>query len=118
MEKKLFDRALDACTRYCEKHGYEVLETRWSPDGAEEAIDLVALDGSTLVFAGVTVSAEGSFAQPRLTRPQAERLATLWLAQNAPNDELIVRFDQIDIVCTDSAHGLLRHHRSCFVEAS
>ena len=118
MEKTLFDRALDACTRYCERHGYEILETRWSPEGAAEALDLVVLDGSTLVFAGVTVSTEGSFAEPRLTRPEMESLAALWLALNAPADELIVRFDRLDIVCTDSTHGLLRHHRSCFGEAS
>ena len=121
MSEKLFQRAIEATIRFCERKGMEILDTRWRPSCGGEAIDLVALDDATIVFIGVTVSdseADG-FQQPRLSRAESEILAAKWLAENEPAGDVPIRFDQIDILVVNEARtrALLRHHRSAFDEA-
>lgn len=118
MNEKLFNRAIEAVTRYCERKGMEILNTRWQPAGGDKTIDLVVLDDATIVFIGVTVAEreEDGFQEPRLTRADSEILAAMWLAENEPAGEVPIRFDQVDLIVVNESRALLRHHRSAFDE--
>ena len=104
--KEMHERAVKAAARYAEIKGYEVVDRDWASEARAGRIDLVAKDDGAYVFIEVTAvdRSEGGFAEGRLTREQLEVL------DNAPDAEVPVRFDAIDMIVVGGSKALLRHH--------
>jgi putative endonuclease len=109
-------RGEDAAASYLERIGLTVVERNWR-DGRGE-IDIVALDGETLVVCEVKTrrgttcgspeEAVSATKQRRLTR-----MARSYIASRAI-EPCAVRFDVISIVVLAADRALLRHHRAAF----
>jgi putative endonuclease len=95
--------------------GYRILEQNWRYKKAE--VDIIAMDGATLVFVEVKTRASSAFGQPEeFVTPQKEALITT--AAHAYIDEIDheweVRFDIIAIVYRSAADYELRHYEDAF----
>ncbi|MDP2401060.1 MAG: YraN family protein [Actinomycetota bacterium] len=109
-------RGEDAATAYLENAGMTVVERNWRDKSGE--IDIVALDGETLVIVEVKTrraitagSPEESVSptkQKRLTR-----LGRIYM-ERAGLSECDVRFDVVAILVLAEDRALLRHHRAAF----
>lgn len=109
-------RGEDAAVAYLERLGMSVVDRNWR-DGRGE-LDIVALDGQTLVICEVktrTVDTHGTpeeavsvAKQRRLTR-----LAKSYISANAL-ETCAVRFDVVSIAVISPERALLRHHRAAF----
>ena len=105
---ELQEKAVKAAARFIERKGYELLETGWtSPEGTK--IDLVANDEDALVFIDVTATeyGEGGFEGGKVKRSDLEIAA-------APDGDIQVRFDIIDMLVVSADRALLRHHINAF----
>ncbi|MFN8151954.1 MAG: YraN family protein [Solirubrobacterales bacterium] len=85
-------------------------------------LDLIALDGSTLVFIEVKTTHEGNRRGPerpelavgRRKQLQVRRLARAWLAEATPPRHAAMRFDVVGVRLRPDGHGTLRHIRDAF----
>lgn len=114
MNTNLQERAIEAATRFIERHDYTVLASSWKNPNEEcdGRIDLIAKDDDTLVFIDVTAkdgTCEG-FDHGHTPIGVMEVLAAEWLALNKPETDCPVRFDCIDMIVFASDRALLRHH--------
>ncbi|MBN1193095.1 MAG: YraN family protein [Coriobacteriia bacterium] len=110
-------RGENAAAAYLERSGMQIVDRNWRSGRGE--LDLVALDGDTLVVCevktrttecrGTPEEAVSPAKQRRLTR-----LAEAYVAA-AGLDTCSVRFDVITIRVLGDDRALLRHHRSAFV---
>jgi len=115
--KKLGDRGEDAAAAYLERAGMTVVERNWRCSLGE--IDIVALEGTTLVLCEVkTRRTEGKGSPEAAVTPAKQRryakLANAYTAQNDLTDTS-VRFDVIALLVIAEDRALLRHHRAAFV---
>jgi putative endonuclease len=104
-----------ACERLL-RDGYRLL-ARNSRTRAGE-LDVVALDGSTLVFVEVKTMRTGSRAGPE--RPilavgpqkqrQVRRLARAWLAENRPPPHVAIRFDVVGVLLDPAGSPVAIEH--------
>jgi putative endonuclease len=108
-----------AAARYLESHGYTVVDRNWRCRLGE--IDLVLLDGRTVVFCEVKTRSQRIHGLPEeavspVKQRRLVRLARAYLA-HAGIVDAAVRFDvvAIDVSC-DAA--VLRHHVSAFDAAA
>lgn len=114
--KRLGERGEDAATAYLVRTGMSIVERNWRCDVGE--IDIIALDGETLVFCEVKTRRTQSKGSPSDAVSPAKqkryaRLAAAYL-QSAGLTELSVRFDVIAILVISEDRALLRHHRAAF----
>lgn len=108
-----------AC-RHLRGTGIKVLERNARTRAGE--LDIVALDGRTLVFVEVKTTRPGNRRGParpelavgRRKQQQVRRLARAWLAQASPPPYAAMRFDVIGIELRRDGHGTLRHIRDAF----
>lgn len=114
MNKQLQAKAIQAASRFCERRGYEILDTSWAPDGSSSQVDLVARDEEAIVFIDVTATAEDGFEDGHTERADMEVLAAAWLDQNSPEGDIAVRFDTIDMIVVAEDRALLRHHLNAY----
>lgn len=114
MNKQLQAKAIQAASRFCERCGYEILDTSWAPNDSSNQVDLVARDEETIVFIDVTETAEGGFEDGNTERADMEVLAAAWLGQNSPEGDITVRFDIIDMIVVAEDRALLRHHLNAY----
>lgn len=108
-----------AC-RHLHATGIEVLERNARTRSGE--IDVIALDGRTLVFIEVKTTRPGNRRGP--VRPELavgprkqqrlRRLARAWLAQATPPPCARIRFDVVGVELRRDGHGVLRHIRDAF----
>lgn len=122
-------RAKDAVGRYGEEvaarflldAGLTVLERNWRCRGGE--LDIVATDGSALVFVEVKTRSSARFGSPAeaVVGPKAarvRRLALAWLAERRERGEDAfwpeLRFDVISVLRSERGPATVEHLRGAF----
>jgi putative endonuclease len=103
----------DAAVRYLTRQGFRILHRNWRIRMGE--IDVVAMEGTTLVFVEVKARADSRFADPALSvgaskQRRLRRLAEAYLVIERPRFEGC-RFDVVSVV---GPPPLVRHLRSAF----
>lgn len=115
--KKLGDRGEDAAAAYLERSGLTIVERNWRCQSGE--IDIVALDGDTLVLVEVKTRKSAAKGSPEdaITPAKQRRYARLAAAyiQHAGLERTAARFDVIALLVIAEDRALLRHHRAAFV---
>lgn len=115
--KKLGDRGEDAAAAYLERSGLTIVERNWRCQSGE--IDIVALDGDTLVLVEVKTRKSAAKGSPEdaITPAKQRRYARLAAAyiQHAGLEGTAARFDVIALLVIAEDRALLRHHRAAFV---
>lgn len=108
-----------AC-RHLASSGYIVVERNARTRAGE--LDVIALDGHTLVFVEVKTTRVGNrrgpvrpeFAVGRDKQQRVRRLARAWLARASPPCYTAMRFDVVGVELRPDGHGTLRHIRNAF----
>lgn len=115
--KRLGERGEDAAAAFLERAGMTVIERNWRCPAGE--IDIVALDGTTLVLCEVKTRRTAAKGTPddAVTPAKQRRYAKLAAAylQQAGVEPEEVRFDVVSILVIAQDRALLRHHRAAFV---
>lgn len=116
-KKRLGERGEDAAAAYLERVGMTVVERNWRCPAGE--VDIVALDGETLVLCEVKTRRTAAKGTPEdAVTPAKQRkygtLAATYLQRNGI-EPAEVRFDVISILVIAEDRALLRHHRAAFV---
>lgn len=102
--------------RTLESAGLTVLDRNWRcPDGE---LDLVARDGTVLVFCEVKTRSSLEFGDPseavvRAKAARIRKLALLWMAAHGSGWET-VRFDVISVLRRPAGAAAVRHIREAF----
>lgn len=114
--RELGMRGEQAAMRYLERRGFEILERNWTCPFGEA--DIIAQDGSTLVFVEVKTRSNTDKGLPEEAvgkdkRARYERIAALFL-QSYDAVDVSVRFDVISILVLGTDKAFLRHHVSAF----
>lgn len=114
--KRLGDRGEEAAAAYLERSGMTVVERNWRCNDGE--VDIIALDGETLVFCEVKTRRTPAKGTPDEAVTPAKqrkygRLASAYVQQNSLGS-ISVRFDVISLLVIAEDRALLRHHRSAF----
>jgi len=109
-------RGEDAAAAYLQNAGYTIVERNWRCKGGE--IDIVAIDGETLVLAEVKTRRSSSKGSPEdavspTKQKRISRCAAAYM-QSAGIEPCCVRFDVIAIRPIAEDRALLRHHRAAF----
>lgn len=115
--KRLGERGEDAAAAYLERTGMTIVERNWRGPNGE--VDIVALDGETVVLCEVKTRRTAAKGSPEDAITPAKqrryrRLAEAYL-QHAADPELDLRFDVVTILVLSEDRALLRHHRAAFV---
>lgn len=107
---ELHEKAIRMATKFCEGKGFEILATGWEGPAGKSA-DIVADDGGTICFIGVTVHdlSENGFGRFRVDRAAWEAVAAHWFASDAFTHDATVRFDRCDIMIVGKGRALLRY---------
>ncbi len=115
--RKLGDRGEDAAAAFLERQGYAIVERNWRCPAGE--VDIVALDGTTLVLCEVKTRRTPAKGTPdeAVTPAKRRRYARLAAAymQYAGHTDASIRFDVISLLVIAADRALLRHHRAAFV---
>lgn len=114
--RKLGDRGEDAAAAFLERNGFTIVERNWRCPAGE--VDIVALDGDTLVLCEVKTRKTPAKGTPDEAVTPAKqrryaRLAAAYLLHTGSVD-VAVRFDVISILVVAPDRALLRHHRGAF----
>lgn len=109
-------RGEDAAAAYLERAGLQIVDRNWRTSRGE--IDIVALDGETLVLCEVKTRTTAARGTPEEAVSPAKQRRIVRLAQAyvaaAGLGECQVRFDVISIRVLAEDRALLRHHRAAF----
>ena len=113
---ELHARAVAAAARFLERRGCEVLEECWSC--AAGCADIVAEDGGSIVFVGVSERSGADRSMPAEGAGEAERdvwerIAAAYLAEHGDVD-VPVRFDLISMLVVGTDRAFMRHHVNAF----
>ena len=115
--KKLGERGEDAAVAFLERSGMTIVERNWRCQQGE--IDILALDGETLVLCEVKTrrTAKKGTPEEAVTPAKQRRYAKLASAyvQSAGLQPVSVRFDVITLLVIAEDRALLRHFRAAFV---
>jgi putative endonuclease len=115
--KRLGQRGEDAAAAFLERTGMTVVERNWRCSAGE--IDIVALDGETIVLVEVKTrrSVRSGTPEEAVSPAKQRRYAKLAAAyiQSAGVSEVSLRFDVISLLVIGPDRALLRHHRAAFV---
>lgn len=116
-ERTLGQRGEDAAAAYLERVGFTIVDRNWRCKAGE--IDIVALDGETLVLCEVKTRKTVAKGTPEdaVTPTKQRRIVRLAEAylQHAGIEPVLVRFDVVSILVLAEDRALLRHHRAAFV---
>jgi len=113
----LGDRGENAAERFLRRHGFQILERRVRGQLGE--IDLIAVDGRTIVFVEVKTRrshAKGHPAEAVDARKQRKltRLALVWLKRHGLLHHA-ARFDVVAVTWPrDQRHPTIEHYRNAF----
>jgi putative endonuclease len=115
--KRLGESGEDAAVAFLERLGFDIVERNWRCQAGE--IDVVALDGDTLVLCEVKTRRTVAKGTPEeaVTPAKQRRYAKLAAAyvQAAGIEPVSVRFDVITLLVIAEDRALLRHYRAAFV---
>jgi putative endonuclease len=97
--------------------GLEILDRNWRCPAGE--IDIVAVDGGTLVFVEVKTRSSLAFGDPAeaVSRAKADRLRRLalhWLADHPQRHSDVLRFDVVSVLRSGRDGPVVRHIESAF----
>lgn len=111
-------RGEEAAAAYLERIGYTVAERNWRCSMGE--LDIVALDGDTVVICEVKTRASSRKGTPleavsAAKRARLSKLARAYLSRSGLSD-VPVRFDVVGITPLGESRALLKHVRDCFEE--
>ena len=115
--KRLGERGEEAAAAYLERAGLQIVEMNWRCPSGE--IDIVALDGQTLVLCEVKTRKTASKGTPEAAVTPAKqrkygKLAAAYV-QQAGIEPVETRFDVISILVLSEDRALLRHHKAAFI---
>ena len=103
----LFDRGMRAAVKMLKTKGYEIV------DDDNDIIDIVAYDGSQLVFVKFTIGDFDDLGE-EWSRADAEERAIAYLQDNPQIVSQKFRFDTICMkVVGNSSRAMVRHHINC-----
>lgn len=110
------NRGEELAVAFLERNGLRIIERNFRCKGGE--IDIVAKDGSTLVFVEVKSRKTLSFGVPQLAvtpfkQRQISKAALTWLSRNRQHDKP-ARFDVIAILLDGSYHHRIDHIKNAF----
>lgn len=116
MGSKLHKRGVEACKRYLEMRGYEIVEQGWSCEHAAGGFDLVADDHGCIAFAQVAISTlkDCGFREAPMSREQAEFLSALYLGERPEYVDRQFRFDRLSLMVVGEDRAVIRHHVNVF----
>lgn len=117
--KELGMRGELAALRYLERRGFEILEHNWECRYGEA--DIIARDGSTLVFIEVKTRSNirkgfPSEAVDEEKRARYEKIACCYLKTHDEVD-IPVRFDVMALIVLGNDRALIKHYVSAFSTA-
>ncbi len=116
-QQELGRRGEDAAAAYLERAGLTVVDRNWRCKSGE--VDLVALDGSEIVFVEVKTRKTTATGQPEEavtpTKQRRYRRIAQAYVQEAGLSDVDARFDVISLLVVADDRALLRHHRNAFV---
>lgn len=115
--KALGRRGEEAAAAFLERSGMTIVERNWRSKPGE--IDVIALDGETLVLCEVKTRKTVRAGTPEEAVTPAKqrkyrRLAQAYIA-HAGLDSAEVRFDVVSILVVAEDRAILRHYRAAFV---
>lgn len=105
----------DLAVEYLVKKGYQILERNWRSGHKE--IDIIALDGNTLVAVEVKTRKSSTYGEPDIAVGVMKQKMLIWAADayvRYKNLDVDVRFDIISIVITDKGQNL-EHIEDAFI---
>lgn len=109
-------RGEEAAAAFLERLGMTIVERNWRCKTGE--IDIVVLDGETLVLVEVKTRRTAAKGTPEEAVSPAKQKKLIRLAQayiaHAGLEPQEIRFDVIGIVPLSQDRALLRHHRAAF----
>ena len=100
---------------YLVNKGYQILERNWRSGHKE--IDIVAMDGDTLVAIEVKTRKSNTFGEPDIAVGVMKQRMLTWAADAYVRDhnlDVDVRFDIIDIIFTDK-ESHIEHIEDAFI---
>lgn len=106
----------EAAAKFLTHRGYDIIEETWKREGGMLPVDIVAMEGESIVFIstkGRNAEDGARFAEENLDRDKLEAFAINWFTEHVDEyDNAPFRFDVISIlVIGEDAHkALLRHH--------
>jgi len=109
-------RGEDLATAFLERKGFAIIERNFRCKSGE--IDIVAREGSTLVFIEVKSRKTLSYGVPQLAvtpfkQRQISKAALTWLARNNQHDKP-ARFDVLAILLSSEYQHQIEHIRNAF----
>lgn len=118
--KALGKRGEDAAAAFLERVGMTVVERNWRCQAGE--VDIVALDGPTIVLCEVKTRRSASKGSPEeaVTTAKRRRYAKLAAAylHHVGDECSSLRFDVITLLVIADDRALLRHLRAAFIPES
>lgn len=105
----------DLAVTYLVDKGYRILERNWRSGHKE--IDIIALDGDTLVAIEVKTRKSNTFGEPDIAVGVMKQKMLIWAAEayvRHKNLDVEIRFDIISIVITDTDKHL-EHIEDAFI---
>ena len=105
----------DLAVNYLVNKGYRILERNWRSGHKE--IDIIALDGDTLVAVEVKTRKSNTYGEPDIAVGVMKQRMLIWAADayvRFKNLDVDVRFDIISIVITDTGEHI-EHIEDAFI---
>ena len=105
----------DIAVNYLINKGYQILERNWRSGHKE--IDIIALDGDTLVAVEVKTRKSNTYGEPDIAVGAMKRQMLIWAADayvRYKNLDVEVRFDIVSIVITDTGEHI-EHIEDAFI---
>ena len=105
----------DLAAEYLIGKGYQILERNWRSGHKE--IDIIALDGDTLVAVEVKTRKSNTYGEPDIAVGAMKQQMLIWAADayvRYKNLDVDVRFDIVSIVITDAGQHL-EHIEDAFI---
>ena len=108
-------RGEDLAVNYLINKGYQILERNWRSGHKE--IDIIALDGNTLVAVEVKTRQSNTYGEPDIAVGVMKQKMLIWAAEayvRYKNLDVEIRFDIISIVMTNTEIHL-EHLEDAFI---
>ena len=105
----------DLAVNYLINKGYQILERNWRSGHKE--IDIIALDGDTLVAVEVKTRKSNTYGEPDTAVGAMKQQMLIWAADayvRYKNLDVEVRFDIVSIVITDTGEHI-EHIEDAFI---
>jgi putative endonuclease len=110
------NRGEELAAAFLERNGFKLIERNFRCKGGE--VDIVAMDGNTVVFIEVKSRRTLTYGVPQLAvtpfkQRQISKAALTWLARNHKHDSP-ARFDVIAILLTSDYQHQIEHIKNAF----